>query len=105
MKLGLIGKSLKHSFSQTFFERKFTDLGLNNHSYQNLEFGSDKDLEEFKRGESALYHGFNVTIPYKENVFALCDELSPEARAIGAVNCVKVANGKWKGYNTDSFGF
>jgi shikimate dehydrogenase len=105
MKLGLIGRSLSHSFSKGFFEKKFLDLGLEHHSYENFEFDSKADVEAFKESNSAALHGFNVTIPYKETVFALCDELSSEAKAIGAVNCVKISDGKWLGYNTDGLGF
>ena len=53
--------------------------------------------------------GFNVTIPYKQQVFAFLDELSDAARAIGAVNVVKVTRHNeglhLKGYNTDYIGF
>jgi shikimate dehydrogenase len=46
--------------------------------------------------------GFNVTIPYKEKIIDYLDELSDEAKNIGAVNCVLIENGK-TGYNTDAF--
>ena len=56
--------------------------------------------------EDADVRGFNVTIPYKEQVISFLDELSDEARQIGAVNTVKVlADGRRKGFNTDAFGF
>lgn len=51
------------------------------------------------------YIGFNVTIPHKERIFALCDELDAQARAIKAVNTVVIKNGKLHGTNTDIFGF
>ena len=49
--------------------------------------------------------GCNVTIPYKEKIITYLDELSDEARKIGAVNCILIENGKKTGYNTDAFGF
>jgi shikimate dehydrogenase len=49
--------------------------------------------------------GFNVTIPYKKEIIPLLNTISPEAEAIGAVNCVKVAGGKLHGHNTDAVGF
>ena len=49
--------------------------------------------------------GFNVTIPYKESVISLLDLLDPDAAAVGAVNCVKVRQGKLVGFNTDIIGF
>lgn len=49
--------------------------------------------------------GFNVTIPYKTDIMPFLDEISPEARTIGAVNTVAVRDGKRYGYNTDYDGF
>ncbi len=49
--------------------------------------------------------GFNVTIPYKEKIIDYLDDLSDEAKKIGAVNCVLIENGRKTGYNTDAFGF
>ncbi len=49
--------------------------------------------------------GFNVTLPHKEKVIPLLDEVSPEARTAGAVNTVVFADGKTRGYNTDIYGF
>tara|TARA_R110001592_G_scaffold237306_9_gene496310 strand:+ start:9500 stop:10231 length:732 start_codon:yes stop_codon:yes gene_type:complete len=105
MKLGLLGRTLSHSFSRTYFTDKFKKLNLESFTYDNYELDTEADVKVFKSGDSLNLNGFNVTIPYKETVFNLCDELSPEAKAIGAVNCVKVVDGKWHGYNTDSIGF
>ena len=51
------------------------------------------------------FAGVNITFPYKEAVVSLLDELSPGARAIGAVNTVVVRDGRLIGYNTDTTGF
>ncbi len=102
-KYGLLGKSLKHSFSPDFFAKKFKHLGLSNHSYETFEMDDLSDVKnQFTEFE---LDGFNVTIPYKEKIMNFLDEISPEADAIGAVNCVHIKNGKWIGYNTDSDGF
>ncbi|GJL86271.1 MAG: shikimate dehydrogenase (NADP(+)) [Micavibrio sp.] len=51
------------------------------------------------------YRGFNVTIPHKESMMNLCDEIDETARQIGAVNTVVIDDGRLKGSNTDAFGF
>lgn len=119
----LIGKSLKHSFSQLFFEAKFKKEALTDCQYRLFELPDIADLAQLLLSEHDL-RGFNVTIPYKKSILPYLDELSPEAAAIGAVNVVKrvkevqevhgvklVKEGKrvkgvWlKGYNTDAEGF
>lgn len=100
---GLIGRSLSHSFSKNYFEKKFAELGSKDHAYLNFEL---KTIEEFKavlRTENLK--GINVTNPYKEEIIPFLDELSVEAKEIGAVNCVKIENGKTIGFNTDAYGF
>ena len=88
----VVGKSLKHTWSPDIY----VPLGLD---YRVKEFADEKELAEFvKRRE---YSGFNVTIPYKKAVMKMLDEISEEARAIGAVNTVVNRNGKLYGYNTD----
>lgn len=105
---GLIGKSLAHSFSQSFFEEKFVKEGLSDCQYRLFEIPTIEKLPELIASESDLC-GFNVTIPFKKSVMDYLDELSPEAAEIGAVNVVRVERiGKQivlKGYNTDSEGF
>ncbi len=102
-KYGLLGRSLKHSFSPTFFNDKFQKLGLKEYSYEIIEVDTLVDIksEINLRGLS----GFNVTIPYKETILPFLDEISPEAQQIQAVNCIDIKNGKWIGYNTDAIGF
>jgi len=64
-----------------------------------------EQLSTAVRGMQALgFAGFNVTIPYKEAVIDILDSIDPEAEAIGAVNTVKIQNGRLHGYNTDGSG-
>lgn len=101
MKLGLIGKKLSHSFSANYILNKYHSLpGL---EYKNYEFGCIEEVKDFLKNTDVF--GCNVTIPYKESILPYLDELTKEARAIGAVNCIVNVNGKWKGHNTDAEGF
>lgn len=103
MKLyGLIGKTLGHSFSARYFAQKFEREGLSSSCHYGLyELPEIGQVEEFVRQTPNLV-GFNVTIPYKQQIIPYLDSLSEEAREIGAVNCVKImADGELKGYNTD----
>lgn len=101
-KLGLIGYPLTHSFSPSHFAEKFKTLNIQNSEY--LAYSIDeigKINEIFESGVT----GLNVTIPYKEQVIPFLDELSEEATEIGAVNTIKIENGRKVGYNTDVYGF
>lgn len=101
-KFGLIGKRLDYSFSKTFFTEKFSNEGLSD-SYENIELPTPELLEKVIREDG--FSGLNVTIPYKEAVIPFLDDLSEEARAIGAVNTIVFNDGKAIGHNTDAFGF
>lgn len=107
MKLGLIGKTLKHSFSKQYFNEKFEQKKLKGYSYRNFELDSIETLRTLIEKEKL--DGFNVTIPYKESILPHLDEVEITANEIGAVNTVKVEwsgdNYKLIGYNTDVFGF
>lgn len=101
-KFGLIGKKLEHSFSPSFFKNYF-ELNYINGSYDTIEI---PELTEFVLAPIfSEYEGLNVTIPYKETIIPFLDELSPEAKEIGAVNTIRIQNGQTIGYNTDAFGF
>lgn len=106
-KYGLIGYPLGHSFSISYFNQKFTDEGINA-KYLNFEIPSIENLIEVLDLNPEL-KGLNVTIPYKEKVMEYLDFISPEARAIGAVNVIRVthegSNVKLKGFNSDVIGF
>lgn len=101
---GLIGKTLIHSFSQSFFEDFFKKQQINA-SYSNLEFGSKEDVISFLSNEVFQFSGLNVTIPFKETVMGAMDELTQEAKEIGAVNTIKVVKNRLIGHNTDAYGF
>ena len=100
---GLIGYPLGHSFSAKYFVEKFRREGIDA-SYENFEMPAVDDLRTFVEARPCL-RGLNVTIPHKQAVVPLLDEVSPEAEAIGAVNVIKVAGNKLIGYNTDVIGF
>lgn len=100
---GLIGKHLPHSFSPAYFEEKFNTLGLTNYDYRIFEFETIDEVVSLKSDPSIS--GLNVTIPYKKLIIPFLDEVSDTAYDIGAVNTIKIIDGKWIGYNTDYLGF
>lgn len=106
-KYGLIGYPLGHSFSKGYFNEKFESEGIDA-EYSNFEISSIEALNAIIAANPNL-KGFNVTIPYKQQVIPFLKEMSNEAKAIGAVNVVKVTrkgnNVTLKGYNSDCIGF
>lgn len=104
MKLyALIGHPLKHSILRDLFTSKFQHEGLDCR-FQNYDIQSVERILDIIADHPEL-GGFNVTIPYKETIMPLLDEIDETAKEIGAVNTVRVENGKTKGYNTDIYGF
>ncbi|MDE5438794.1 shikimate dehydrogenase [Elizabethkingia meningoseptica] len=104
VKLGLIGKNISYSFSKKHFEDKFKKLMLTAYTYDLFDLQQIDEVTGLLKDDAV--RGFNVTIPYKEQIIPFLDELSDEAGKIGAVNTVKVfADGRKKGFNTDAFGF
>jgi len=98
---GLVGKTLKHSFSKQFFK----DLFKKNEiiaKYELFEIENTKDISILL---SQNFSGLNVTIPYKESIIPFLDKLSPEAKKIGAVNCIQFLDKQTIGHNTDVYGF
>lgn len=99
---GIIGRPLGHSASARHFTAKFENEGLDCRFCQ-YELPSIEALPELL--ERVPLVGFNVTIPYKQQVMRYLDALSPEAERIGAVNCVRrMADGRLVGHNTDIIG-
>ncbi|GAC1372502.1 MAG: shikimate dehydrogenase [Hymenobacter sp.] len=102
---GLIGRTLRHSFSQTYFTQKFYSLSLAEHQYDLFELAS---VSEFPALLAAHPHlaGLNVTVPYKESVVPYLDDLAPSASRVGAVNVIECTpDGRLRGHNTDYVGF
>ncbi|GAB2779927.1 shikimate dehydrogenase [Rhabdobacter roseus] len=103
---GLIGYPLTHSFSKRFFTEKFAKEGISNSRYDLFEMNSVDSLPDLLTKTPNL-RGLNVTIPHKQAVVPLLDDLDEaSAGRIGAVNTIKIfADGTTKGYNTDYYGF
>ena len=99
---GIIGRPLGHSASARHFTAKFENEGLDCH-FEQYELPSMEALPDLL--ERVPLEGFNVTIPYKQQVMRYLDGLSDEAAKIGAVNCVRrYADGRMIGHNTDIIG-
>lgn len=103
-KYGLIGEKLSHSFSKSFFTEYFSKNEIEA-SYENLEFSSEKELLDFLSTDVFNFRGLNVTLSYKEIAFRAMDEITPEAKAIGAINTIQVRDHRLIGHNTDCYGF
>ena len=99
-RFGLIGKKLGHSFSAKYFAEKFEREGLQECDYSLYELPEIECVKEFMLTPDLV--GFNVTIPYKQQIIPYLDDLDAQAREVGAVNCVKIErDGRRVGYNTD----
>jgi shikimate dehydrogenase len=103
-KFGLIGYPLTHSFSKKYFSAKFEKESIWNCQFDLYEIAQIGDFERVL-AENPELEGMSVTIPYKQEVIQFLDELDPACAAIGAVNCIRLGDGKRKGYNTDYIGF
>ena len=103
IKYGIIGYPLGHSFSRGFFTEKFAREGIDA-QYLNFEIPDAAMLRDVLRDNPEL-RGLNVTLPHKQAVIPLLDEMSDEAREIGAVNVIRVRDGRLRGYNSDIIGF
>ena len=119
-KFGLIGFPLGHSFSKKYFTEKFEREGLKDCVYELFPIENVSEVQELISQNPDLC-GINVTIPHKIGIMYYIDKVSPEAKAIDAVNCIKIIKQKpvesfftgeftsmkvrLEGYNTDAFGF
>lgn len=109
---GLIGYPLSHSFSKKYFTEKFEKEGISNCLYELFPIAQISQLPQLIINNLTLC-GLNVTIPYKQDVISLLDELDETAKEVNAVNCIKIITNNndreiekhLVGYNTDVFGF
>ena len=100
-KYGLIGYPLSHTFSPGYFAEKFSNLGIDDAEYKAYPLS---DIDMVRELIDSGITGFNVTIPYKQDIIPYLDEISKEALQVGAVNTVKITEGRLVGYNSDVFG-
>ncbi len=118
----LIGYPLSHSFSKKYFEQKFQDLKITDAEYKLLPIEHINTLPQLLHDHPNLC-GINVTIPHKIGVLKYLDWINPDAKEIGAVNCIRVSNEspvmaafngevgiaghdfRLEGFNTDIYGF
>jgi len=101
---GLIGYPLTHSFSKKYFDEKFEKEKIINSEFMLYPIATIHQLPQLINENPKLI-GLSVTLPYKQSVIPFLDEMDETAKKIDAVNCIKIKNGKTKGYNTDAFGF
>ena len=101
---GLIGYPLSHSFSKKYFTEKFAQAGFNNTHYELFPLRNITELPQLICQYPNLC-GLNVTIPYKEAVLPYLNALDEGAQTIGAVNTIRIVEGRLTGYNTDAYGF
>lgn len=103
-KFGLIGSTVSHSFSKSYFDEKFFREGLRDYHYDLYPLQTVEELKKLLNENPELC-GLNVTVPYKEKVMKFLSDIDNDAKKIGAVNVIKIQNGKLVGYNTDSDAF
>jgi shikimate dehydrogenase len=101
---GLFGYPVEHSLSPDMHNAAFELLGLN-FCYVALPVHPDALNRAVEGMRSMNFRGVNVTVPHKEQVLQMIEEIDTEAQFIGAVNTIVNDNGKLKGYNTDGRGF
>ena len=101
---GIFGYPLAHSLSPAFQQAAFNHYGLDAR-YLAWETPPDALAAEVAKLRGGDFIGANVTIPHKQAVMALLDEVAPLAEAIGAVNTIVKRGGRLVGYNTDAHGF
>jgi shikimate dehydrogenase len=104
MRAGIIGHPVHHSLSPLIHTGWIKRHGLDA-AYDAIDVAPGNLAEKIAELVERGYAGFNVTLPHKQALLNLCDDIDPVARAIGAVNMVTARDGKLHGSNTDAYGF
>jgi shikimate dehydrogenase len=99
IRLGLIGKPISHSKSPDIFAGFFSGEAISDAQYQLFELNHIGELPQLI-AQNPLLGGFNVTIPYKKEIFQYLHAIDPKAQAIGAVNTVKIIRNSTDASNT-----
>jgi 3-dehydroquinate dehydratase/shikimate dehydrogenase len=99
---GLVGSPIEHSVSPSMHNAAFRAAGLDA-VYLPLPAADPDDFMTFARGMGLK--GASVTIPFKVALYSRMDEVDAVARRVGAINTIRVTDGKWVGGNTDAAGF
>lgn len=110
--LGVIGYPVEHSFSPLMHNAAIAHLRENSSQKNEVDYVylpfpiAPESLKIAIAGFTAIgLHGFNITIPHKQTIVPLLDQVSEVAQAIGAVNTVWRSEAGWCGTNTDAIGF
>lgn len=101
---GLIGYPLEHSFSPKYYAEKFHRENIQDARFLTFPLTHVSEFRHLTETHNDIC-GLAVTIPYKQAVIPLLDEVEKEAMEVGAVNCIQFKKGKTKGFNTDWQGF
>lgn len=104
VKAGVIGHPVSHSKSPVVHEYWIDKYNLSG-TYEKIDITEEELSVGIQKLIDDGYAGFNVTVPHKQNIIPLCDEIDETAKLIGAVNTVKISDGKLYGFNTDAYGF
>jgi shikimate dehydrogenase len=104
IKIGLIGFPVGHSLSPAIHNHWIAQYGLRG-KYEAHAVAPEHLRDAMRRLVDEGYAGFNITIPHKQAAMDLCDTLDNTAHAVGAVNTVKIEDGRLRGFNTDAAGF
>src|SRR5258708_3036081 len=107
--VGLIGAGIQASRTPSMHEHEAAELGLRCEyrliDLERLQIGAEALPDLLNDGERKGFAGLNITYPCKQSVLGLLDELSDDARVIGAANTVVLSDGRRYGHNTDWWGF
>ena len=103
LKLCVIGDPVAHSLSPMLHRDMLQKAGIDG-TYEAVTVKPEELTDFVARAKAGAYDSFNVTMPHKESIIPLLDELALSARTMGAVNTVVIRQGRAIGYNTDGDG-